>query len=268
MTDRLLLAFDGSDDSRRAAAWARAVAAARRDVEVELVHALTLPPIPVGAWDMAVGELLDRHESQMRELAERERAAFEEAGVPATLFLRRWLPVDSVLERAAETAAGLIVLGPHGHGPRRLSLGSTSSAIARTAAAPVVVVRGEAAVAPPRRVMVALDGSPAAAAAASAVARWFPAAHVLAASVASAGAAAGRARLAERLVELGVGAERVEGVELEGDVASALLECAETHGADLMAIGRRGISPLAGLLLGSVSEKLLQLAPCPLLIAH
>jgi nucleotide-binding universal stress UspA family protein len=268
MTDRLLLAFDGSDDSRRAAAWARAVAAARGDVEVELVHALTLPPIPVGGWEIPVGDLLDRHESRMRLLADGELAELDAAGVAATVFVRRWLAVDTLLERAAETGAGLIVLGPHGQGPRRLSIGSTSSAVARAATVPVVVVRGDAAAAPPRRVVVGFDGSPAAEAAAAAVARWFPAARVLAASVAAGETHLEGTRLLDRLAAQGVDPERAEAITLEGDPAAALLDFAETGRADLLAIGRRGSTGLAGLLLGSVSEKLLQLAACPLLVAH
>jgi nucleotide-binding universal stress UspA family protein len=267
MTDRLLLAFDGSGDSRRAAAWAGAVAAARGGVEIDLVHALTLPPIPVGAWDRPVGELLERHEHDMRALAERELAALEAAGVPTRLFLRRWLPVDTLLEHAIERPAGLIVLGPHGHGMKRLRIGSTSSAVARAASAPVVVVRGESAIAPPTRLVVALDGSAAADAAAAAVARWFPAARVTAVHVAG-GGRLDRAALLERLERAGVDGARAAATTLEGDPAGALIDFVETSRSELLAVGRRGDPGLAGLLLGSVSEKLLQLSPCPLLIAH
>lgn len=267
MTDRLLLGFDGSEDSCRAAAWAGAVAAARGGVEIDLVHAVSLPPIPVGAWDRPVGELLDGHEREMRRLAERELAALEAAGVPTRIFLRRWLPVDTLLEHAAERPPGLIVLGPHGHGLRRFRIGSISAAVARAAAAPVVVVRGETAIAPPTRVVVALDGSAASEAAAVAVARWFPAARVTAANVAG-GGGLDRAGLRERLVRAGVDGSRADALVLEGDPAGALVDFVETSRAELLAVGRRGERGLAGLLLGSVSEKLLQLCPCPLLIAH
>ena len=268
MTDRLLLAFDGSEDSRRAAAWAGAVAASRGGVEIDLVHAVTLPAIPVGAWEIPVGELLDRHERQMRELAERERQALEGLGVPTTLFLRRWLPAETLLEHAAEREPGLIVVGPHGHGLRRFRIGSTSAAVARAATAPVAVVRGEVFAAPPERLVVALDGSPASDAAAAAVARWFPAARVTGAGVADRGPALDRAAQLERLIGAGIDPARCATVTLEGEPAATLLELVESSGAELLAVGRRGLSALAGLLLGSVSEKLLQLSPCPLLIAH
>lgn len=269
MTDRLLLAFDASDDSRRAAAWAGAVAAARGGVEIDLVHALTLPAIPLGGWEVPVGELLDRHERAMRDAADRELEALAAAGVPATLFLRRWLPVETLLEHAADRRPGLIVVGPHGHGRRRFRIGSTSSAVARAALTPVVVVRGESPVAPPSRVLVGFDGSPASVAATAAAARWFPAARITAVGVADGESEPDRDGLLHRLAEIGVAAGRAEAIALAGDPAATLLDLAETSRADLLAVGRRGGgSGLAGLFLGGVSEKLLQLSPCPLLVAH
>jgi nucleotide-binding universal stress UspA family protein len=269
MTERLLLAFDGSDDSRRAAAWAGALAAARGGVEIDLVHALTLPAIPLGGWEIPVGELLDRHEREMRDVVETERVALEAAGVPARVFVRRWLPVETLLEHAAERQVGLLVVGTHGQGFHRFRIGSTSAGVVRAASAPVAVVRGEHPVSPPTRVILGLDGSPAGAAAAAAAARWFPAARITAAGVADREPALDREEMLRALARAGVDAGRADAVELEGDPAAALLDFAETSRADLLAVGRRGGgSRLAGLLLGSVSEKLLQLAPCPLLVAH
>ena len=43
---------------------------------------------------------------------------------------------------------------------------------------------------------------------------------------------------------------------------------ARGEGADLITAGRRGQSAWEDLLTGSVSDKLLQLAPCPVLLAH
>jgi len=63
------------------------------------------------------------------------------------------------------------------------------------------------------------------------------------------------------------GVERVRKVPLEGEPADRILEQAERVGADLIACGSRGMGELTALLLGSVSHKLLQLAPCPVLVA-
>lgn len=47
-----------------------------------------------------------------------------------------------------------------------------------------------------------------------------------------------------------------------GDPAEQILEVAKEEKADLIVIGSRGLSPLAGLLLGSVSHKICQLSEC------
>ena len=51
---------------------------------------------------------------------------------------------------------------------------------------------------------------------------------------------------------------------VEGDVATAILRAAES--ADLLVVGTHGRSGFARLVLGSVAERLLRQAPCPLLI--
>ncbi|HWA88748.1 MAG TPA: universal stress protein [Rhizomicrobium sp.] len=61
-----------------------------------------------------------------------------------------------------------------------------------------------------------------------------------------------------------LGAARISTAAEEGDPAAALLE--HTRGTDALVIGRRGRGRLAGLLLGSVSQKLAALSPVPVTI--
>lgn len=55
---------------------------------------------------------------------------------------------------------------------------------------------------------------------------------------------------------------------LEGPAADAILRVAETRGCDLIVMGSRGLGQIAGLLLGSQSQKVVNHAPCPVLIAR
>ena len=55
---------------------------------------------------------------------------------------------------------------------------------------------------------------------------------------------------------------------LEGPVAEAILAVASTQNNDLIIMGSRGLGKLAGLLLGSQSQKVVQHAPCPVLIVR
>jgi nucleotide-binding universal stress UspA family protein len=74
--------------------------------------------------------------------------------------------------------------------------------------------------------------------------------------------------LGERLVDgarwqaenAGVG--KVTGLVEDGDAAHRIVEVAQRENVDLIVMGRRGLGDLKGLLLGSVSHKVAQLATC------
>ena len=55
---------------------------------------------------------------------------------------------------------------------------------------------------------------------------------------------------------------------IEGSAAQAIIEVAETRKCDLIVMGSRGLGTLAGLLLGSTSQKVVAHAPCPVLIVR
>jgi nucleotide-binding universal stress UspA family protein len=264
----IVVGFDGSRDARRAASWAGAAARARPGTPVHLVHALTLPPIPFPAPSGTVEELIARHESEQRALLDGARSELAASGVAAAVFLRRWLPVETLLDHARDRGAQLLVVGQRGDRATRLLLGSVSSALARAAELPTVVVRGECGTAPPARVLLALDGSAAAAHAAAAAARWSHGAHCLAVHVRTGDAEIDEAALRRQLEGAAPELARAPLRIVDGPLVETLLALAESEQIDLVAAGRRGLARWTELLLGGVSEKLVQLAPCPVLLAH
>jgi len=63
-----------------------------------------------------------------------------------------------------------------------------------------------------------------------------------------------------------IGAKRLRCISAWGDPAQAIIRMARRESANLIVVGRRGRGQLAGLLLGSVSQKLASLAPCMVMI--
>lgn len=55
---------------------------------------------------------------------------------------------------------------------------------------------------------------------------------------------------------------------VEGDAAESIIDVARTHQNDLIVMGSRGLGRLAGMLLGSTSQKVVAHAPCPVLIVR
>ena len=62
------------------------------------------------------------------------------------------------------------------------------------------------------------------------------------------------------------GATRIETVSGWGDPTQSIINFAREHQADAIVVGRRGRGQLSGLLLGSVSQKLVTLAHCPVIV--
>jgi len=69
--------------------------------------------------------------------------------------------------------------------------------------------------------------------------------------------------LREKVKERGIEASS----EVSGEPPSlAIVACAERQKADLIAMGTRGLTGVKHVLLGSVAERVLRFAPCPVLI--
>ncbi len=80
--------------------------------------------------------------------------------------------------------------------------------------------------------------------------------------------AAGQEILDEARHILGKTRFTVEEELLEGPEAEAILTVAKAYKADLIVMGTRGRSSLEGLIFGSVSNKVVHLAPCPVMVVR
>ena len=69
-----------------------------------------------------------------------------------------------------------------------------------------------------------------------------------------------------RLTARAQGATRIATNSAFGDPAEQIIALAKERQADLIVIGSRGHGQLAGLLLGSVAQKVLAHASCPVLV--
>ncbi len=74
--------------------------------------------------------------------------------------------------------------------------------------------------------------------------------------------------LQEALKQVGEVPKEIKTEVLEGPPAEAILTVAETRDNDLIIVGTRGRGRLSGLLLGSVSQKIVAHAQCPVLLVR
>ena len=79
---------------------------------------------------------------------------------------------------------------------------------------------------------------------------------------------AGQAILDDARTALGNTSCKVQDILLEGSEAEAILKTAEDHQADLIVMGTRGFGAVKGLLVGSVSRKVIHLSGCPVMVVH
>jgi nucleotide-binding universal stress UspA family protein len=207
---------------------------------------------------------------------------------------------DALVEHAAAAKAGVIVLTTHGRGPlSRFWLGSVADKLIRAAPLPLLIHRPTEG-APSdlgadcrfHRILVPLDQTELgeqALAAATELARLFEAEITLLHVIVpvpvlapdgvtylplSLGQAAFDATTKRARADLDDAAERLRGLGLiatarvvvDGQPASAILKEAES--ADLIVLATHGRGRVARFFLGSVADKVVRAAPCPVFIAR
>lgn len=206
----------------------------------------------------------------------------------------------ALVRHLVRVGADLTVMTTHGRGPlQRAWLGSSADAFIRRSPTPVLLVRPQPAengndalpLEPspelPRRVILPLDGSPAAerlvdlapdVAASDAtfllvrvIPPLMPGGSPYLPHLVREAEDQERVRTAAREYLEGV-ASRFQSVEVEvriptsGQAGDAILELVEGEDADLVAMSTSGRGGVARLFLGSVADKVIRGAPCPVLL--
>jgi nucleotide-binding universal stress UspA family protein len=291
--ETILAATDFSDTAQLAVEHAAALAK-RQGARLVLVHGHTMGVYWIGpAKPLTIPSSYE--ESVLRDTREQIdalAARLRETGIEVDTQLVSASGTEAVLYVAKETDADLIVTGTRGHtGFKHLLLGSTAEEIVRTARRPVLSIHpGDD---PPDggklHIVLPTDFSGYATLALQEAVALFtgdPAncslllVHVLhtpALLAPMVGDIAmrqvfidqAREKTVEGLDELAQqfrdGGYEVETAVLEGDPADAIAEIARERGADLIAMGTRGLTGLKRIVQGSVADRTVRHAECPVL---
>lgn len=288
-TERVIVGADGGITDGAAVTWA-ARHAQRTGRPLLLVHAsepesLAARAAVAGATDITA--LLEAEDENSQQMAEQAARLAQDHGIEADFERHRGSPVRALL--AHEDEAAVIVVGTGRKGPlREFVLGSTSLGVAAHATCPVAVINPDVDVERliSDRVGVAVDGSPDSIAGAyqaveyaaqvgatvEAVSTWYLEmvdGYVVTEPDSPEWQQLESSRLQMLEEAFAPVRERFPDVPVEfvvrrGPVTSTLLELAQ--GWDLVVIGSRGLGSVQGRLLGSVSQRLMRTAPCPVVV--
>lgn len=292
--ERLLYPTDFSECSEQALSHALFLARAF-NAELHVLHVVPIAPAypmaGVAAEDSEDrDEMLDRIRQMVRD------HELDDASLDVTVAVERGEGIgESILGYASDHDVDLIALGTHGRrGVRRLFLGSEAEEVMRGADCPVLAVRQRSDATPATqvdRIVVPVDLSTHSRAAlvhAAALAREYdaglhllhvvepmpdynlsgtlhaadppsvPAVHSIEDDVQDA--------IDSLLTNVDVDTARVQVAIEHGQPAPSIVDYATAHDADLLVLASHGRTGLQRFLMGSVAEKVMRSAPCPLFI--
>jgi nucleotide-binding universal stress UspA family protein len=280
---KILLATDDSGDAELAATTAVSLAKSTGS-ELHVVHVWR--PVPSVHFDALIRQEMQR---EAQKILDGQVKKIEGLGATvAEAPLREGSTYEEIVALATEIGVGLIAVGSRGRGRiRRLLMGSVSDAVVRQAHCPVIVVRWKP-VAFPAKILLATDGSEEATLATQTVADlgertgselhvihvgevplvYHPERHGYGAEYEE------HEREARQLLEAQVERMKATGVTVAqahlrmGRADEEIVVLAEELGADLIAMGGRGLGGVRRALMGSVSDSVVRHAHCPVLITR
>jgi len=283
----ILVPTDFSDGARRACD--AAVRLGRPlGASIHLLHVLHLPAqtitpevpvVPMGYWR----EVVTHAEAAVAEL----KTKLEAQGVQVTTEVIEDLPGFAIAASAKRVHADLIVMGTRGMtGIKHAVFGSVAERTVRNAPCPVLTVKAEGEPLELRTLLVGMDFSPSAMRAlelAQDLAKRAGGAHVILLHAYSIPvelepyliekgepALEHLSKSVTRELEAALARLKQAGISAEylasrGNPEELLVEIARQRNADLIALGTHGRRGLSHLLLGSVAERVVRTADCPVL---
>ena len=289
---RWLVALDESECSERIIGWMRAFPHSKQ-TGVTVVHVLAPLEVPESIGVSGQQLLLQQQSAMVEALLDRVRRLLEESFADVEVIVREGVPSSEILHVIQERRPDLVVSGMQGlYRSPGFTIGGVAQRLLSYAPCSLMLVPGKVQAGGGLRIMLATDGSEDAQRAACVVAGLPGIREVTIVSVVrplgaekavleqfqlnesrKIEAAFLRKRRAEARKSI-AGCERllrdasimVRPRVIAGHPAEAIVRAARRDAADLLVVGSRGLSGVKAVALGSVSQAVAQLAPCPVLI--
>ena len=262
----LLVCTDGSPDSQGAIVGALALAQACSS-KIYLLQVLEFNP----EFEAQAPELVARREDQIHAYMESAKALTSQLGVPIETRVRRSeSSYAGIVEEALRIKPDMIIMGRRGRSRLfRLMMGNVTARVIGHAPFHVLVVPKGVPLAF-KKIMIASDGSP------HSNAAWEEALYITrrvgsdltALSVAR---NEGELEMAKAIVEelktrAGIAGVGLSSLVLQGRPYEVIIQAALKNSMDLIVLGAMGKTGLEVLLMGSVAERVIDQAPCAVLV--
>lgn len=283
--DKLLLSTDGSEFSEGAIIEAVKLAKISSGKLFVLSVIETNPE-----FEVLAPQIVEKEEKQTRDRLEQVKSRAAKEGVECEIIARHSeSPFQAIIEEAEKNQADMIIMGRRGRtGLRRLLMGSVTAKVIGHASCNVLVVPGTAEIRY-KKILAATDGSKYSVAAASeaiGIAKRCGAEMFIISVVPSETASPfdivhsemrhemiaqkefqdGEKNVNDLLVISKQEGVRAEGLIVEGRPYEAIVESAREKDIDLIVMGSHGRTGMERLLMGSVTERVVGNADCPVLI--